>query len=393
MKQFEIKKDVFWVGVQDFNLKVFDIVVETKWGTTYNSYIIKGNKTVLVDTVKEAFYDEFLDKLRAVVNPEQIDYIIVNHTEPDHSGALGKLLDVAVNAEVIGSQAAIIFAKAITNKEFKHRIVQEGDTLDLGNKHICFMSAPLMHWPDTIFSYLEEEKILFSCDAFGCHFCAEKMFNDEVGDFSEALSYYYDAIMSPFKAKIRENLPKLKGIDIDIIAPSHGPILRENPRQTIDKYVEWSRDDTPQDDKKHVLIGYVSAYDNTKRMAAAIADGLLAKGTLVDVMDISQTDLNLLRQKVEEAHGIIIGSPTINQDVVYPVWSLLASISPITNRSKPCAAFGSYGWSGEAVKMIEERFRSLKMKVIESGLRFNFVPTAENLATCKAFGEKFAEML
>ena len=232
----DIGRDVKWIGALDYDIVTFDVVMETEYGTTYNSFFINASKKTIIDTVKERFWDEYLEKIKSQVDPAEIDYIIVNHTEPDHSGCLLNLLKVAPKATVVGSGNAIRYLKDIMDIDFPHLIIKDGQTLDLGNKSLRFIGASNLHWPDTIYTYLEEDKILFTCDSFGCHFCNENMFDDKVGDFDDAFKYYYDVILKPFSKFMLRAIERIKPLNISVICPGHGPILRSNWK----KYVEIS---------------------------------------------------------------------------------------------------------------------------------------------------------
>lgn len=391
METAKIAEGVHWVGVSDPGLKIFDIIMPLEKGTTYNSYLIQGEKTALVDAVKDGFYEEFLDGVKALTDPEKIDYIIVNHTEPDHSGSMFQLLQDVPSATVICSQAAYNFLRQIVNEDFDHRIVKDGEVLDLGGKTLRFISAPLLHWPDTIFTYLVEDKVLFSCDAFGSHYCDKSIFNDEAEDFSQDFKYYFDCLMSPFKPRVMDAVKKIRELQIDIIAPSHGPVLRKDPWRYVDAYEKWS---TPsQKDGKDLLIAFASAYGYTKAIAEALREGAAAvPGTRVHLIEIGK-DKSGLMEKLSIADGILVGSPTIVGNVVEPVMKFLAHINPIIHKGLKASAFGSYGWSGEAVPMIIERMKALRLSVVEPGLRVNFTPSEEDLADAREFGKGFAESL
>lgn len=392
MKTVEIKPDIFWVGVKDPNLRVFDIVMKTPWGTTYNSYIVKGKKVAVVETVKAVFFDEFLAKLQTVVDPQAIDYLVVNHTEPDHAGSVAKLLTLAPQATVVASRAASQFLKGMVHTGFNVQIVGDGDSVDLGGKTLRFTLAPFLHWPDSMFTYVPEDKVLFTCDAFGCHYCPEGLFNDEEGDFGEAYRLYYDAIMSPFKTYVADAVEKIKDLDIALIAPGHGPVLRDNPRQYVEIYRQWSIENRPV--QKTVFIGYVSAYGNTKMLAEAVAAGVEKVGSVSAILrDVSETSEPEIAALIEHSDALIFGSPTINADVVRPVWDAMNLIVPMRNKGKVGAAFGSYGWSGEAVKMIEDRLKSLKLKVPFHGVKANFVPTEAILTEARQLGEEVAKAI
>lgn len=389
----QITPDIAWVGVQDPNLRIFDIIIPTDWGTTYNAYLIKGERTALVETVKEAFFEEYLENIRSLTDLEQVDYIILNHTEPDHTGALARLLPLVPQATVVGSRSAIQFAKAITNQDFRAQVVGDGDTLSLGQFTLRFVSAPFLHWPDSMFTYVVEQKVLFSCDAFGCHYCPPrgKLFDDEVDDFLPALEVYYQAIMGPFKGYVLQAVEKIKDMDVQVIAPSHGPVLRHDPWKYVNIYRDWSVQEAVP--AKSVAIGYVSAYGFTKLLAETVSIELQRLGAHVSLMDLSTIGAAEAGAAFRSAAGIMIGTPTLNRDAVPPIWVALAHLGAIENRNKPASAFGAYGWSGEAVPMVLERLRALGLKVLEPGLKVNFRPSEVDLEKARQFAAEFFERL
>ncbi len=393
-KVVPINDSVTWIGILDPGLVTFDVVMETKYGTTYNSYFIDGEKKAIIETSKEPFRDTYLDKIRQVTNFEDIDYIVLNHTEPDHSGNLTHLLDYAKNATVVATRSAINFLKNMVDKEFKYMIVSEGDQLDLGNKTLRFISAPFLHWPDTMFTYLVEDKILFTCDAFGCHYCDDRVFDDLVGDFDDAYEYYFRVILKPFSNYMLEAIDKIEKLDIDIIATGHGPVLRSNWR----KYVDWAKEmaqETEERPVKHkVFMPYVSAYGNTRKIGEKIAEGIKSVGDIdVELMDIELVDISSLEEKVEKSTAIIVGSPTINQNTLKPIYELFSIINPVRNRGKLAGAFGSYGWSGEALKIIETTLKNLKLKVFDDGVRCCFIPFKDAYDEAFEYGKRFGEKL
>ncbi|AFM39702.1 putative flavoprotein [Desulfosporosinus acidiphilus SJ4] len=393
MKAIEVKHGIYWVGALNPDLRIFDVIMETKSGTTYNSYLVRGeNKTALFEVVKDGFENELIERISSVIDPEAIDYIIFDHTEPDHSGSIQNVLLKMPKAQVLGSQAAITFLSQILNTDFNKRIVKHGEELDLGGKTLRFLSTPFLHWPDTMMTYLPEDKILFSCDAFGSHFCNQELFNDLVGDFSEEFKFYYDAIIYPFSNYALEAASKIKDLEIDMICPSHGPILRQDPWSYINSYVDWSTREM-EEGSKSVIVIYTSNYGYTARLAKEIAVGLADGGVKVEVMDILEHSKADLRKKIDLADGLLIGSPTFNRDAIPPIWELLAEVSAIINKGKPAAAFGSYGWSGEAVKYMEQRLQQLQFKITQPGLRVNFVPNADNLEEARNFGREFASVV
>ena len=392
MQTLELKKDIHWVGVLNAPLRVFDVVFETRFGTTYNSYLILAEKPTLIDCVHEKFTPEYLDKLRSLINLKDICYIVVNHTEMDHSGALGHLLKEATNAQILSTKTASLFLKNILHRDFKEKIVEDGEEISLGNKKLKFIHAPYWHWPDTMFTYLEEDRILFPCDGFATHFCDERLFDDRVDNFVEDFRHYYEHIMGPYRKKVLEAIEKLKNLDIQLIAPSHGPILRTDPRKYINAYKDWS---TPKKDtgKKQILIYYASMYGNTKKMAEAVAKGATTVNIEVKLIDAANASPEYMRCEIECADGILFGSPTINGDALRPLWDIIDIMFSVNVKGKKCATFGTYGWSGEATRLMEERLKGLKLNVVQPPLKVNFVPTDEDLRRCSIFGYDFAKSL
>ena len=392
MKPVEITKGIYYVGAQDPGLRVFDIVMDVEWGTSYNAYLVVGQKNVLVENVKSGFTREFLENVKSLIDLKFLDYIIVNHTEPDHNGSLIELLEDAPQAVVCCTTAGARFLKKMVNRDFPVKVVTDGEELDLGDRSVRFILAPFLHWPDSMFSYFPKDKILFTCDAFGCHYSnGEGLFDDQVPehDHLQAFEYYFKAIMSPFKPYVHQAVNKIRDLDVEMVCPGHGPILRKNPWKFINLYREWSEPEEKGD--PFVAIIYVSAYGNTKKMAHTIADGLREGGIQAELVDITEVGVTVAAHKANEADGVLFGSPTFNRDVVKPVWDVIEWVLPFNNRNKPAGAFGSYGWSGEAVKLLEERLRGLTLKVPVSGVRANFVPSEQELQACHQFGRDFAD--
>jgi flavorubredoxin len=387
MDGLKIKDNIYWVGALDPEMRIFDLIFKTDHGTTYNSYLIKDEKTALIDTVKEPFTAEFISRVKSQVDLKNIDYIIVSHTEPDHTGALSELLRHACNAKIIASKAGGHLLKNILNVPFNLTTVDECPDIDLGTCRLKFFPAPYLHWPDTVFTYLDKEKILFTCDAFGAHYCDERIFDDLVGDFDSNFHYYYDSIMRPFKPYVLKAIEKIEALDIDIIATAHGPIIRKNPWKYIESYRSWSQIQT--DAIKNILILYVSIYGSTKKMAEAIAKGVSEEGVTVKMLDVNDTDPQFIRDAIEKADGIIVGSPTIVGDAPKPVWDALTLLSSVKSRIKLGSAFGSYGWSGEATKMVEDRLSGLHIKLHKPSLKIKLIPEDKTLKECQEFGKEF----
>ena len=395
MKQdriLHVSDDVSWIGVLDRELVTFDIVMETKNGTTYNSYFINAGKKVVIDTVKETFWPEYKEKLLSLTDPAEIDYIICNHTEPDHSGSVRQLLDLAPNATVIGSGQALAYLAEMVGRPFRSQKVKDGDVIDLGNKKLRIIGAPNLHWPDTIYTYIVEDSLLFTCDSFGAHYADEKMMDDMVEDYTEAFDYYFDVIMKPYSKFMVKAIEKIKSLPIDMICPGHGPILRSSWKEKMNRSLKMATqylDDTRKDNR--VLVAYISAYGYTKEMARHVADGLKKSGRIsVDLVDIETMLLGDLEEHVARADGIVVGSPTINQNTLLPVYKLFSVINPIRDKGKPAAAFGSFGWSGEAVKLIEDHMKNLKLNVVTEGLSARFYPNREESDLLVKLGEDIA---
>jgi NADH oxidase (H2O-forming) len=389
-KILKVTDDVSWIGVLDRDIVTFDVVMETKYGTTYNSYFINAEKKTIVETVKEKFWDTYIGKIKQLVNPDEIEYVVLNHTEPDHSGCLDNLLKVAKNAKVVGSGNAIRYLNDLLGHEFPHLIVKDNQKLDLGNKTIHFIGSPNLHWPDSMMSYLPDEKLLFTCDIFGEHFCNEGVFNDQVGDFDDAFRYYYDVIMKPYSRFMLQAIEKIRPLQIEIICPGHGAILRENCRKYVDLSEQYAREAMKDPSPNTVLIMYVSAYRNTGIIAEKIAEGVRQAGDIeVDVCDIENLDLVTIEQKIIHSASIILGCPTFSQNILLPVYQVFALINPIRDRGKLAAAFGSYGWSGEGTRLINSNLANLKLKLMDEGLQVKFTPHNEMLEKCVTYGKAF----
>ncbi len=395
-KVLKVSNSVKWIGIMDFDIKVFDIVMETEFGTTYNSYFIDAEKKAIVETAKEKFADEYLEKVRSVTNPADISYIIMDHTEPDHSGSLAKLLEIAPNAIVVGSGQAIKYLQDMHQVKFEYLVVKDGDELSLGNKTLRFIGAPNLHWPDSIYTYLVEEQVLFTCDSFGAHYCHEDMYDDMVGDYNAAFKYYFDVILKPYSKFLLKAIEKIRNLDIKVIATGHGPILRSNHKQIVELSEQYAKEYIAMNEhaKKKVLITYVSAYGYTGDMANAIAAGIRENDQVeVEVLDIETIDLGELDSKLVLADALLVGSPTINQNTLLPIYKMFAVINPLRDRMKLAAAFGSYGWSGEAVEIIEANLKSLKFCMFENPMAMKFRPDSDQKEQLAEYGRKFAGKL
>jgi flavorubredoxin len=393
----DVTRDVKWIGVMDYDIVTFDIVMKTDYGTTYNSYFINAEKKTIIEASKERFSDTHIKKLRTVIDPSELQYIILDHTEPDHSGNTAILLELAPTAVVVGSGNAIRYLGDIVNKPFNSLVVKDGDTLDLGNKTLKFISAPNLHWPDTMFTFLVEDKILFTCDVFGAHFCSDEMYNNTSPEYLESFRFYFDIILKPFSRFALKAIEKIRPLDISMICPGHGPIHRDNWREIVkltEKYAEEYVNLTSNRDVKNVLITYVSAYGYTKQMAEHIATGIREVGKMnISLIDIENFSMGELESELVRSDAILVGSPTINQNTLLPVYKLFSLINPLRDKSKVAGAFGSYGWSGEASKIIADNLRNLKLKVFEDTAIQKFLPGNEKSSALQDYGKRFAEFL
>jgi len=393
-KVLKISNDVDWIGILDYDIVTFDVVMETEYGTTYNSYFINADKKAIIETSKEKYWDVYLRKIQQVADPKDIEYIVLNHTEPDHSGNLANLLKVAPNAKVVGSRLAINYLKDQLGKDFEHIVVKDGDTIDLGNKTLRFISAPNLHWPDSMYTYLEEDKLLFTCDSFGCHFCHEKMFDDQVPDFDEAFKYYFDVILKPFSKFMLKAIDKIRPLEIDAILTGHGPLLTTKWKKYVDLSEQYAKEALNVPQENYVFIPYVSAYNNTGLLAEKIAEGIKSMGDFeVDIADIETMPVGEMDEKVAKSNAIIVGSPTINQNILLPVYKLFSVISPIRDKGKIGGSFGSFGWSGEAVKMINSNLSNLKLNLQGEGVFVKFSPHDNEFKASFEYGKQIGEKL
>ena len=387
-----IKENVWEVGVKDPDLKVFDITMKTD-GTTYNSYLVKGSeKIALIDTVKKEFTEEFIQNVEAITPIEKIDYLIVNHTEPDHSGAMTAVLAKNPDIKILCSAAAVPYVKNIINCEADIEGVKDKSQLELGGKTFTFRLMPYMHWPDTMMDFLEEDGILFSNDGFAAHLCSDELYADELdADVDHEVEYYFKCIMRPFTGYIRRNMPKLDDHTISMVAPSHGPLFRKEPLKQINRYKEWSVDKT--ENNNLITIFYASNYGNTNKIAEELSRLLNEKGYDINLIDAVDCDHDEVRESIESSKAVVVGTPTFNGDAVKPIWDLMSLFSTVYSIGKKAAVFGSYGWGGEGAKMVADRFSGLKLKVYEEQYRARLVPSDEEMLSLKEFAAGFSEFV
>jgi len=393
----EITPDVKWIGVLDYDIVTFDIVMETEFGTTYNSYFINAEKKAVVEAAKETFSDVQINKLKRLCDPSEIQYIIIDHTEPDHSGNTGKLLELAPDATVVGTGNMIRYLSDIINRPFKSIAVKDGDTISLGNKTLRFIAAPNLHWPDSMFTWLEEDRVLFTCDMFGAHYCSEEMFNDFSENYFKSFRYYFDVILRPFSKFALKAIEKIKPLDIKFICPGHGPVHHRDIDKIISLTEEMSREYVEiisAGEVKNILIAYVSAYGFTGKMAEIISDGIKEipglKTTILDIIDMPAEELE---KELMKADALLVGSPTINQNTLLPVYRLFSLVNPLRDRGKPAGSFGSFGWSGEASGIIASVLKSLKFTYFENPLTVKFSPANDKINILREYGKRFGEFV
>lgn len=397
MKAVELRNNFYWTGIVDDNLRVFDIIMYTEFGTTYNSYLLKaGDKTILFETAKVKFFDEYLERLKEIVDVTKIDYLVVNHTEPDHAGSVENLLKLSPGMKIIATGCAIGFLKEIVNGDFTAIPVRDNQRMTIGDKTLRFMVVPNLHWPDTMYTYIEEEQLLVTCDSFGSHYGFHDLLVSKVTDhegYMRATKYYYDCIIGPFKSFMLKALKRVRELDVSMICPGHGPILDEKIDFMLNTYETWSTVVNPNP-RKTVIMPYVSAYGYTGQLAEKIAEGIRDSGDVdVRCYDMVEADQAKVLEELGYADGILFGTPTIVGEALKPIWDLTTSMFAGTHGGKLASAFGSYGWSGEGVPHIMERLKQLRMKLIDDGFRVKFKPSEANLTDAYDYGYNFGCVL
>jgi len=386
----ELMPGIYWVGVEDWNRRIFDSLIPLHMGTSYNAYLIVGKeKIALVDTVQNNFADEMLQKIGKVVDPENIDYLVMNHAEPDHAGAIPRVMAVAKNAELVVTKVGVDMATVFYDvPPERTTMVKDGDTLDLGGKTLRFIDAPWLHWPETMFTYCVEDKVLFPCDFFGAHLAKSRIYDDEVGDIvlPEAKRYYAE-IMMPFPVAIQRALDKVKNLDLKMIAPSHGPIYR-NPKRILDAYEKWARGTLLQ---KAVVI-YVTMWGATENLEKAIVESISAEGIETVPYNLLVADISHVMRDLVDASAIVIGAPTVLNGA-HPL-AIMATeiIRALKPRAKLAAVFGSYGWGRGAVKMITERLQQSGFEIIETQ-EVRGPPRKEDLEKAATLGKHVAQRI
>ena len=386
----EITEGIHWVGAIDWNIRNFHGYI-THRGTTYNAYLIVDEETALVDTVKAPFFPEMMRRIREIVDPGEIDYLISNHTEPDHSGSIRKVLEVAENAELIASDFGTKGLKRYYGDDLECTSIKEKPSVSLGKRTLQFVPIPMVHWPDSMVTYVPEEKLLLSNDAFGQHLASSKRFDDEVDQavlMQEATTYYANIVM-PLWMSVSRALKALEGVDIEVIAPSHGIIWRGNPGMILEAYQRWVEGRT----EKRAVIVYDTMWGSTERVAKALAEGISSEGVVVNLYRLRDTHNSDVIAEILEARAVLVGSPTLNNGLFPSVASFLAYMKGLKPRNKIGAAFGSYGWGGGAKRAVEAEMKAAGVELLESGLDYNYRPTEKELEEAVEFGRTVARKI
>ncbi|WP_243438218.1 anaerobic nitric oxide reductase flavorubredoxin [Fundidesulfovibrio soli] len=388
---------VTWVGKTDWELRKFHgEEYSTHRGSSYNSYLLRAEKTVLMDTVWSPFSHEYVASLAAEVDLDSIDYVVMNHAEPDHSGALCEVMRHIPDVPIYCTANGVKSMRGMYHRDWNFHPVKTGDTLNIGQGlDLVFVEAPMLHWPDTMMSYLTGEAILFSNDAFGQHLASEGLYNDTVDTcelFQEAMKYYAN-ILTPFSKLVTRKIQEFVGLNLPLkmICPSHGVIWRDNPMQIAEAYLKWASDYQ----EEQVVILYDTMWNATRRMAELIAQGVkaAAPGLAVKCVNIGKSDKNDAITEVFKSKAVLVGSSTINRGILSSVAALLEEMRGLAFKNKKAAAFGSYGWSGESVKHIEEALGGCGFEVMQPGLKMLWQPDAEGERQCVAYGEALGAML
>jgi anaerobic nitric oxide reductase flavorubredoxin len=390
-----IKSNVFWVGKVDWELETFHgEELTTHHGSTYNSYLIQEEKTVLIDTVWKPFASEFVNNLASEIDLKQIDYIVANHGEIDHSGALPELMRLIPDTPIYCTANAVKSLKGMYHEDWNFNVVKTGDKLDIGNgKELVFVEMPMLHWPDSMAAYLTGDNILFSNDAFGQHYATEMLYNDLVDQcdlFQEAMKYYAN-ILTPFSAVLKRKLQEIAslGLPIEIIAASHGVIWRDNPLQIVEKYAEWA--DNYQENQ--ITIVYDTMWNGTRTLAENIARGiqLADPEVTVKVFNLPKSDQNDVITEVFKSKTVVVGSPTINNGILHTVAGFAHLMKEMKFKNKKAAAFGCYGWSGESVKILNQLLQDAGFELIDEGYRTQWNPDQDKQQEAVEFGKKIAQ--
>ena len=398
MSAIKLRENIWSVGIQNPALRVFDIVMESKYGTSYNAYLVTGGeKTALIEAVHKDYFDELVRNVEEVLPIERVDYLIMNHTEPDHSGGVKALLERCPNLTVLCSASAKKFLGAISNENFPCRVVKNGDTLDLGGKTLTFISAPLLHWPDSMFTWDEADKTLFTCDFLGAHFCEPSMMDTGIHAvyrqaYEGEVRYYFDCIFGPFKPAVLDGLDKMPA-EAELVCTSHGPCLTAATLAHVkDCYRQWATP-APRSTVKTAAVLYCSAYGCTASLAQAAAQALADDGCKVTTGDLVAPQGADVAALVNSCDVVLFGAPTINRSAPEAIWYAVHAVDAINTRGRAAGAFGSFGWTGEAAGMVHEQLKQLKFAMPEAPFKVCFTPTEDDLAAVAAWARSVAALV
>jgi anaerobic nitric oxide reductase flavorubredoxin len=391
---FELAKGVYWVGVVDWDLRVFHgHELSTHRGSSYNSYLIVDDKVVLVDSVWGPFAGTLLDNIAEIIDPAKIDIVVANHAESDHSGGLPAVMRQAPNAVVVVSERGKESIEGHYHQSWNFKTVKTGERINTGKHELVFIEAPMLHWPDSMFTYLTGENILMSNDAFGQHYATSFRFNDQVDQeelYQEAVKYYAN-ILTPYSPMVIRKINEVLALNlaVDMIAPSHGIIWRQDPLQIVKKYQAWAA----QKPEKSAVILYDTMWGGTYNMAEAIGEGLAESGIQFKKYNMAVSDRNDVNTEIFKARAVILGSPTFNQGLLPTIRPMLEDLKGLKFQNKIGAAFGTYGWSGESVSILEEYLKTCKIPLAAEGVKAKWQPKEDDLARCKELGKKVAQAI
>lgn len=394
MRSVKVLEKIYWVGAVDWNVRHFHgFSYSTHRGTTYNAYLIIDKKVALVDTVAHPFSEEMIEKIKERIDPSKIDYIIANHVESDHSGSIKEILKLAPNATIVGTENCKSGLEKHYFGNWKFQTVKTGDTLNLGERTLTFLEAKMLHWPDSMFTYIEKDALLLSNDGFGQHLASSKRFDDEVNQdilMWEASKYYANILWlySSLVLKKIEEVQKL-GLKIDMIAPSHGMIWRKDPMKIVSAYLKWAKGEA----SKKVIIVYDTMWKSTEKMAKAILDGIVSEGVEATLYRLPCSDNGDIIGELLDTKGILVGSSTINNGVLATVSPFLREMEGLRPKSKIAGVFGSYGWGGGATAAIEKSLKLAGMELVDSALTAKWVPNKEEMQKCYEYGQEFAKKI
>ncbi|NLZ83628.1 MAG: anaerobic nitric oxide reductase flavorubredoxin [Clostridiales bacterium] len=391
----KITDKVTWVGKIDWELKSFHgNEYSTSRGSSYNSYLIRDEKVVLIDTVWQPYDKEFVARLKSEIDLKDIDYIVMNHNEVDHSGALVELMREIPDTPIYCTKNGAKIIKGHYHQDWNFVTVKTGDTLDIGESKLVFVEAPMLHWPDTMFTYMTGESILFSNDAFGQHYATESLYNDAADEaelYQEAIKYYAN-ILTPFNKFVTKKIGEVLSLNLPLsmICTSHGVIWKDNPAQIVEQYLKWADDYQ----ENQITLIYDTMWNSTRKMAEAIAMGIeeADPNVTVKLFNTSKEDKNDVVTEIFKSKGILVGSPTINGGYLHSIAGLLEMVAGLKMKGKKAAAFGSYGWGGEAVKQLTEQLKKAGFEVEDDGVRSLWVPDCDELDSLKEYGKKIVEL-